>query len=274
MTFSRVKSAGWGLNSELTNAEMDQLDINHAGAVDKSSTDTTTGTITFGAGSSLVVAAAGGITVNGDLTITGAGAELKTASSGRITLGDNDYPELAVGHTYRNRGLWHPIRALNPYSSASWSYGASSLLGVYYYPAAINQNFICELTWVHNGATLTTVDVWFEAVTGHLGLPTLTDRPSVSVTRHGPFATSGTAPASANLSATAQQYMTMPGGIGDYNGKMQYISYTCDQNNVIDSDQYVYRVKVFDELGANAVAGNKYMFIALTYSTITDMRFP
>ncbi len=105
-------------------------------------------------------------------------------------------------------------------------------------------------------------------------MPAGGDRPSAAVSRYGPFAQAGTAPALGALSSSAIQYMTMPGVVGDYNSKPQYIDFVCNQNNVMDSDQYIYGVDVYDELGANAVAGNKYFMIDVTYSTITDLRFP
>jgi len=274
MTFSRVYPAGWGANDELDKDLLNELDLDHSNALDKTG-DTITGTVTVGAGSSLVVAAASdGVTCNGDITITGAGAQLITSSSGRLTLGDNDYPRFSANRT---REIWAPLRTFGGASyTGTWNAAASSTLGMTYAATAIDKRFQVGIPdrLLHNGATLSTVTVWFEAVAGHVSLPASTDRPSVAVYRYGPFTTSATAPAISRLSADSEQYLTMPATVGDYNSKTQGIVFTCDQNNVIDKSQYLYSIRIYDELGANAVAGNLFFMVSLSYTAIADMRFP
>ena len=39
MSFTRVKPLGWAINEKLTSAQQNQLDIDHANAVDKNGDD-------------------------------------------------------------------------------------------------------------------------------------------------------------------------------------------------------------------------------------------
>jgi len=273
VSFSRVNGGGWSANDLLDKDLLNELDLDHSNAWDKTG-DTITGTVTVGAGSQLVIAAASdGVTCNGDITITGAGAQLITSSSGRITLGDNDYPRFSAART---REVWAGVRNLGAASATgTWTGTESSALGFYYTPDATGR----RIQWMipdrllHQGATLSSVSVWFEAAAGHVALPSSTDRPSLQVFRYGPH-TSGSAAASlVHLRADAEAYLTMPATTGDYNSKTHKVSYTCTQNNVIDKSQYLYSVRFYDELGSNAVIGSRVFMISLAYSSISDMRF-
>jgi hypothetical protein len=65
MTFARVKPDGWAVNEELSSAQMNALDIDHANAVDKTG-DTITGNVHVGAGAFFTVDANGKIVVADD----------------------------------------------------------------------------------------------------------------------------------------------------------------------------------------------------------------
>jgi len=112
MSFSRVKPDGWAVNEKLTSAQQNQLDIDHAKAVDKTG-DTITGNVHIGNGARItvdsggkIVNASGGIVElqSGSNTnyLTGAtatwnnGAFLTVTGGGQLTVTDS---ALTIGGT-------------------------------------------------------------------------------------------------------------------------------------------------------------------------------
>jgi hypothetical protein len=128
MSIARVRPATWGSGAKLSSAEANALDENTTHALDKRAgqTDTLASDITL-TGSINVeglafISAGGALEVNDatakiDANISGAkiiasingakiaatapGAKIRTETGGRLELADNDYPQLASGHTGR-----------------------------------------------------------------------------------------------------------------------------------------------------------------------------
>lgn len=75
MSFSRVKPDNWAVNEKLTSAQQNQLDIDHAKAVDKTG-DTITGNVHIGSGAFLTVDSGGQVKVvsGGQIRVESGGA--------------------------------------------------------------------------------------------------------------------------------------------------------------------------------------------------------
>lgn len=75
MSFSRVKPDNWAVNEKLTSAQQNQLDIDHAKAVDKTG-DTITGNVHIGSGAFLTVDSGGQVKVDsgGQIRVDSGGA--------------------------------------------------------------------------------------------------------------------------------------------------------------------------------------------------------
>jgi hypothetical protein len=118
----------------------------------------------------------------------------------------------------------------------------------------------------YNGATLASVVVYIQVGVSHSGVPAVL--PSLSVFRTaiatGVVVTLGT--------VDPKAFPTPGSGAAWYDGGvMQTWTYTCNQNNVIDTTQYVYNMQLIDENGANALGGNKFWGAVLNYTGISNM---
>lgn len=306
MTFSRIRPLGWGFGNKLSSAEENQMDINLSKAVDKTG-DTIAGTETFASGSKIVMKSGsefkaefgattnfygytylksgarlsfdpGGLiegtpTLNGILTVDGMGHSIATSAGGRFVLGDNDWVEFS---TPRTHSVILPFTNLNPRTTLGWTYDISLLAPL---PVLSNQGvgggggFDCILSPLHHGATLSSVDVWFSVAPGHAAMPS--GLPSIELTRIGPLVDGGLAVGGSPvaLSTTSRQYYSSASLLA-YQSKEHKMTYVCNQNNVIDTTQYLYGLSVNDEFGTNARLGNGYYYCVLNYSNITNMRFP
>lgn len=110
-----------------------------------------------------------------------------------------------------------------------------------------------------HGATLTQIDLLFVPTTGRAGLPF--DAPKLAIARYALAA--GAAPGSSTVIADDQ---AATGTLPTYeNGQVKQLGVAV--SHVIDAKAYVYQVVVDDESGANAVPGNRYFAIRLTYAT-------
>lgn len=124
MSFSRVNGSGWAVGDRFTSAQANQLDIDHANALDKSTAnDTILGNVAIGSGAQISLpnaTSAINITGNGAavnasgngslIEVTGAGALFKTSGGGRLQHADNDYPTLAPGHAGTGRSITIPAQ--------------------------------------------------------------------------------------------------------------------------------------------------------------------
>ena len=131
---------------------------------------------------------------------------------------------------------------------------------------------VLVLKGLHNGATLSTITVALSVTTAHSGVPA--SLPQLFVERYN--VTAGGAVASVALSSSDPQLFTPAPGTGAAwvaGNVIQPLVYTCNQNNVIDTSQYLYIAVLYDENGANSQSGNKYLSVAYGYTAIADMRF-
>jgi hypothetical protein len=220
-----------------------------------------------------IVVGGSGLTVTGPTVVSGAAAstpgKLQTSGASRFVIGASDWPALSAAHPGRARTLLSsfaagfqglptpPSPATNPLlqltAPAKRLAGGAGVAA--YVPAydindfRIAPEFWCPLR-VHNGATLTSVDVSFRisTLTGRDALPTTL--PKFRIVR---VAVDGTIvplePGDNGVDgfvelktrATLEEYFA--------GGAVQTITLNATQNNVVDVTQYSYFVHVIEETG-------------------------
>jgi hypothetical protein len=132
---------------------------------------------------------------------------------------------------------------------------------------AAGGSWVFTLSRLQNGGTLSSVVVTFNvAPPGRTNIPAIL--PNLSVVR----CTYGNETASVNLSSTDPQFFPTPGsGTAYYDGgAVQKITYTCNQNNVIDNTKYYYVVIITDESGLHSEADNNFYSAQCNYTNIPD----
>lgn len=275
MTFSRIKGAGWSINEKLTSVQITQLDLEHALAIDKTG-DTTTGAIHIGTGSSLILDSGSTGSVLSTVTI-GAGGKLTTASTGKIEMGNNDYPTLSSTHTGKSRTITIPFSSLVKTYDTGFTYTTDATYSVSTTVAAQIIGSIPKSA-LHIGAKLSSIEVYFVVPAVKTMAP---ETPPKMFMQAMPALTVGSvAPSPIALHSTTptQYYTPAPtpgtGGVAGWvdSHVVKSLVYTLDQNNVIAED-VTYFLSITDEDGIHAEAGNQYYSIAFNYTDISDLRF-
>jgi hypothetical protein len=195
-----------------------------------------------------------------------AASAIESLVPGGITLsgGATDNPVFNPPRT-RTLTQWLTLPAT---LQSGWSFGAlgsgnTSLVGT-----ATGSQQVCPIPITHNGATLLSVTVKFAVGQAHTSVPNFL--PSILVDRV-PL-TTGLVPTSLG---SGFQFFPTPGtgALWYASGGVQSLVYTCTGNNIIDNTQYLYRLTLQDENGANSLSGNTYYGVVLSYGSIADSRF-
>jgi hypothetical protein len=205
--------------------------------------------------------------------VNAVGGLVSFAGNGGIALcgGSNDYPTYstisggAVVPSPRTFARCYPI--IVNLIQTGWSVeptGPTWMLGP---GGAGAQIFMLQSLW--NGATISSVSVSLVVSSTHSSLPTTYPVIRVERTPLGAGSTLG----AQTLSTTANQSFPTPANLTAYldGGLTQLLTYVCNQNNVVDSTQYLYYVQVTDETGGGAVSGNVYAGITVNYTSVTSM---
>lgn len=171
--------------------------------------------------------------------------------------------------------------ALNPARTRTITYSTAQFLGLglatgwtldnYWIQGPGNSGSGCTicLPIQHNGATLASVNVLIELNGAPRTVPgTL---PTVSILATHTIA-GGSTGSPLFLSSTHTQ--SIPSSFYAGTTAIQVFTYTCDQNNVIDSSQYIYYMILTDEAGTSSVTLNNYIGFQLNYTNIINMQFP
>ena len=247
MTISKVNPNGWPTNGTLTSAQLNQIDIDHVNAVDRSiAGDTIVGAISMsGAGASITCP---------NTTMTGAGSLLTTTSGGRIVLGDNDYPQYSAPRTFQ-RCLPFLVQQG---SNLNWlvDIDGSTANG------AVGLNGTVDLSrTLVDASILTAVDVYFYVGQTHASVPAV--MPKFTLYQLN---------SSAALLPIATGNVSNPGTGAAWYAAGAIQNFTLIVPSLtIDRANGTYYVTVIDESGANSLTGNIYQSLRLTY-TRTDMR--
>ena len=204
------------------------------------------------------------------------GGGLVTELQSQFTLGDNDYFQLQAGHSARSRVIVTPcataqaipqLWSTNPITpGGSPVYGLASLV-----PGA---GMDVPLR-VHNGATLVGATLTFIVGQTHAGIPqVLPGVRLVGMNMAGVAFPLATAAVTSGTDATGMQFVPTPAsGAAWYAlGVGQTFTFTCDPGIVIDTTGYTYHAVVQDEFGANALTGNIYVELELSFANIPDQK--
>ncbi len=294
--FARVNPAGWAKNQTFTSAQANTLDIDHSNSLNRTGgniTGTVTvktsggkivfatastntyqsgSTATWQAGSILTLQSGcvftsatassftGPATLKGGVThlLSGASTLLKTTAGGRFQLGDNDYPTFSA-----TRAINKTIDlASTPFFGTGWSNVVDGLTG----PATTNDVIIALPHLPHQGARLAQIDIMFTPIGGHAGLPAVNIAAAITTRQIAAGVILPTRALYTSMAAYA------PVGLADYNnGQVKTLSVF--QATVIDNTITQYALRLTDESGVNALAGNVFHQIILYFDTISDMRF-
>ncbi len=167
----------------------------------------------------------------------------------------------------RSRSIWMPITCVSPMTD--WLVGRNGI-GLSGGATSTQQNGAIPV--VHDGATLNRVVVLFQVLGSHSNISS-TVFPSLTVFRQN--VTNNVAFSPEPLATFDPQSYPTPASIFAYEngGLYQFLTYNCNQNNIIDTANYLYYIGIVDEHGTGAVSGNDYFSINLQYSNIIDMRW-
>lgn len=295
MSFSRVNPGGWATGAILTSTQQNQLDIDHANSVDKTVAGDTisgllglTSTAAIVAGISSGAQGMSGAVTGGSVGLgyapgtttplisTGVAYGIMSAVPAGIALGGGatDFPTFvgissgaAPAPIARSRVVVATAAALGTLPTG-WT--VLTFTGIKNTSGSQGDS-LPILMPLHNGATLSQVSVFFAVGVSHHPVT----MPGMSVNRVPLVNGVGSTPTSIALSSTAVQNFPDPGSGSAYyaSGNLQQMNYACNQNNVIDTTQYGYYVRLIDEAGSGFANGNVYYGVACTYGSIADMRF-
>jgi len=265
MAFTRINPGGWAANAQLTSAQINALDIDHANSLDKTvAGDTINGPIIFAGGGT------GQITANLTATVRGgiaggisarvaAGIQSDAVNGINLNGGANDNVTFPA-RTKNIKILPHPFGL-----QAGWTVSTIGFQVLVGSATVANQTF--NIPHLINGATLATVKTWL-MVSAHANVPA--NLPTLIVYRRTLFS-AATADALVPLAVAAVAFPTPGSGpLWTASGNLQNWTYTTTQNNVIDTSLYVYYLLIADENGLNSVAGNQYAGFELGFTNITS----
>lgn len=291
MSFLRVKPPNWAVNEVVTSAQLNQLDLDHSNSLDKTvAGDQLAGVVSIAAAAMFDGNTAGThfrASANGaKIAATVSGASIEANASGalvqatvagalvKVTGGavmqadvgsiPGDRYTFASGQT---RNMQYPTaRGAIPASGWSVSFvaGFPQLLG------NAGTTVILIPFPAHNGATISQVTMYLQVTQPHANVPAVL--PALNIVR----AKNNAGNATSDLLKTSDQLFTPAPGSGAawFNGGSLQ-SWTCvtNQNNVVDTTQYDYFVKLIDENGGNSLANNTYPWFVVQYTSILDLRF-
>ena len=147
--------------------------------------------------------------------------------------------------------------------SGTWGYA----LQFVYSTGSPGGYWIKQLNRTHHGATLSQIFVNFAVGQAHANEPVT--RPSLSLHR---YPSSNMFTAVTLASTDPQYYPTQGSGVAYYDaGSQNFLSYACNQNNVIDNTLYIYVLTVNDESGSGAEFGNAYGTIQMQFTAIPNL---
>lgn len=267
MSFSRIQPGGFAVGSKVTSSQFNQLDQDHANALDKVNGDSLIGVVTINGLGQISSQVSGGISADfaGAIRSTIPHA-IRSTTVGGISLGGGATDEV-VYETARTKVVTVPITTIgtlpaNVTQAALGGFAFGGTAGFLIFGSGSLGNVIAlALPW-HQGATLTNVRVFLK-VKGPHGTNPPGIQPQLVVQRYNPA--TGTTDVLGTASAAA--------GSGAAYDAMTFWDVPCAANNVIDRTTYVYNASLSDEQGSNYVAGNAYTALQLTFSSIPNMQF-
>ena len=191
---------------------------------------------------------------------SGSSQEFKIGSTLKIDSSVNFYSQpFAQFITPVYRTLTTPFIKGVAVSTSSWLYQPYAM------QSQAAGSFLALPLDLHNGATLTSMNIYFTVTNSHTGGVPAT-LPLGQVSR---LDTSGNL---VSLSTTYYQSPPTPANAAAwYNGgAIQHFTMTFNQYNVIDTSQYTYQLTITDEQGTNSTSGNNYYFVSSYLTNISS----
>jgi len=267
------------------------LGINSGGTMHVKSGATATvdngGHLAIAGGGEIAVASGGQVNLNAgsflNLTsqttvITGSLVEVTGASTVIFNNSGASFLTIGTGNTFNVHGThktdvwpsWNSPITRQVIESTTSGIAASGTWGgglQFVYDTGVGGVWVMQLQRSHNKATLNQIFVGLSVGGSHSAVPA--NRPSLSLIRYrwdGMFNPQA-------LSTVDPQVFPNPGsGAAYYNsGNQQFMNYVCNQNNVIDNENYIYVLSITDESGANSVANNAFGLVTMEYQVIPDL---
>ena len=241
---------GFSLGAKVSSGQFNQLDVDHANALDKSSAgDQLQGIVTMTLGAQVQASVFAGVksSVVGGIAFGGG-----TADWGAFVDSSNNPQSRTVVR-------WRPLQALAIASGWSATGGA---IGFLLSPASTTPQGII-LSDLYQGATLTSISIMFSFASTVPGTQP-TNQMKISVLRFPMGASAGLQQTLAAGDPLSPPSMTL-------SAATQVFQYNCTQNNVIDNSQYTYGLLITDNNGGSAVP-LVYSGTQRVYTSITDLR--
>lgn len=212
--------------------------------------------------------AAGYLNLTGPLQVA-YGGSFKTTTGARFKIeGSTAWPKFAVGHSKRSRNILNTCLRYKAREMAYWKQilgvgtdapftGIQSPFCSYQAPGGtiFSPSFHLPLR-VHDAGTFSKATFYFRVMTSRTKKPVVL--PKFRIIRTDIDGTIVPLKSTAS-GADSLGYISPPAvtsGAEWYNdGALQSLVYTCDQNNVIDTSQYLYWAEVQEEVGASTPVG-------------------
>jgi hypothetical protein len=199
------------------------------------------------------------------IEVSEAGGLVTTAAGGfQLGGGTNDYPTFSAARTISRGMNLAPIAVVSPWTNSGIGIVGNGTNAPQY--MAISSERLIQ------GATLVSVEFFFYVGTSHSSVPA--SLPTFSIQRGfilggvsytGNFATLASSDTGSGLA-----FPTPGSGSAWYDSaNTQSFTYTCNQNNTIDTTAYNYFIQLDDEHGSGAASGNTYFAVILNMSTST-----
>lgn len=197
-----------------------------------------------------------GLQVTGPTRLTYGGAIYGGASA--FVIRDGTWPELASGHVGRTRAIVQPIHTFFTSKRYLWSrlhayagVGSVALSCRTTYGRTIETADLYVPLRVIDGATMTKVALHFRVATKRIYAPLAMPKIRIMrVPRDGVAASPAPLKGTSDGLGFASPTRVTSGEAWYLDGAAQTFEYVCDQNNVIDVENYSYVAHIIEEVGA------------------------
>ncbi len=194
-------------------------------------------------------------------TLVAYGGELRSAGTGRFQIPGSTWPEFAEGHPFRERKLVSNLFNAQGEGAPDWLVDidaggiASVALSIQQSGAIRSPGALRAPLRVHDGATLQRVTFCYRVPNARAYAPTAMPRfRVVRVTSASAESLKNTSTDSLGFAADADGWASPPVVTTPtqwmQGGAAQRFVYVCNQNNVIDVENYTYFVEVTEETGS------------------------
>lgn len=184
------------------------------------------------------------------------GGSLTTISNARFTLDGTEHPRLGVHHVGRLWSVRTPLVRRQSYPHGHWTtsmvYPGSiqSLACTIQSPTALEQPSFFVSMRVRDGARMPSATLTYRIPTARSAAPIAMPKVRIIRSDKDGVLTTLKSVASGADSLGYVSFPTITSGAAWYaNGAAQTFTYTCDQNNVIDTSQYTYYFQLIEEIG-------------------------